>query len=93
MKVIELEEGVEVDTLWTAYEVGDYSGCGYAVYLDTNGDWHCDDLGHCSCYGPFDGGWNGITYTKEEVIELLNKESLRGLSDSPLANKLMKEIM
>lgn len=108
MKVIELENkvdeysikslfrnkpiDVEVDTLWTAYKVEEYSGYGHAVYLDTNGDWHYDDLGHCSCYGPFDGGWNGITYTKEEVIELLNKESLLGVSDSLLADKLMKEI-
>lgn len=84
--------GIDVEELWTAYEAGDYEGHGYAVYRDSNGDWHHDDLGHCSCYGPFDEGWNGIKYTKEQVIEILEREVNADHSDSHLAKKLLEEI-
>lgn len=53
------------------YDVGAWSGDGVAVYLDSKDEWHIDNLGHCSCYGPFDGGFNKISYTKEQVLELL----------------------
>ena len=61
--------------VWLAYwyESGCYEGSGKAVYLDSLGTWHQDDLGHCSCYGPFDGGFNDLPYTLEQVIETQGK--------------------
>lgn len=83
---------VEVEELWTAYESGNYDGIGFAVYRDSNGDWHHDDLGHCSCYGPFDGGWNGVKYTKEQVIDILEDSASTDHFDSHLARKILEEI-
>lgn len=83
---------VEVEELWTAYGTDGYDGYGFAVYRDSNGDWHQDDLGHCSCYGPFDAGWNGIRYTKDEVIDILEGEANRDHCASHLAKKLLEEI-
>lgn len=82
----------EVEELWTAYETEFYEGYGFAVYRDSNGDWHYDYLGHCSCYGPFDGGWNGIKYTKEQVIEILEHKVKINNYNSHLAKRLLKEI-
>lgn len=84
---------LEIKSLWTAYETARYSGYGFAVYLDSKGGYHYDDLGHCSCYGPFDGGWNRITYTKGQVIKLLQHEMDRGLSDSRMAKLLLEELV
>lgn len=50
-----------------------YEGSGTAVYQDNRGNWHTDELGHCSCNGPFEGGFNNIPYTRQQVIGLLQK--------------------
>lgn len=35
------------------YGAGCYEGAGYAIFM-REGKWALRDLGHCSCYGPFD---------------------------------------
>jgi hypothetical protein len=35
------------------YEYGDYDGSGWAVSF-SDGKYYLHNLGHCSCYGPFD---------------------------------------
>lgn len=66
---------IAIQSIVYSYENGGYDGNGLAVYLDTNGDYHLDELGHCSCYGPFDDGFNKITYTRQQIIELLRSKS------------------
>jgi hypothetical protein len=45
--------------VWMAYwyECGDYDGCGEAIALGKDGFLYCAGLGHCSCYGPFEDGF------------------------------------
>lgn len=46
--------------LWLVYwyEIGDYCGDGEAVSLKEDGRLYFANLGHCSCYGPGDGGFS-----------------------------------
>ncbi len=39
------------------YEGGGHEGEGEAVALGNDGLLYCTSLGHCSCYGPTDGGF------------------------------------
>ena len=66
---------IAVDVLIHCYHDGGYDGHGVAVYLDNKGDWHLDEISHCSCYGPFDEGFNKISYTKPQIIKLLKKRA------------------
>lgn len=70
---------VAVEQLIYAYhdggDDGGYDGQGVAVYLDNKGQWHLDDISHCSCYGALDGGFNKISYTRPQVVELLKKRA------------------
>lgn len=66
---------VSVETLVYSYDYEGYSGNGLAVYLDNKGKYHVDELGHCSCNGPFDGGFNAISYNRNQLIKLLKKKS------------------
>ena len=66
---------VAVEQLIYAYHDGGYDGQGVAVYLDNKGQWHLDDISHCSCYGALDGGFNKISYTRPQVVELLKKRA------------------
>ena len=42
---------------------------------DNKGQWHLDDISHSSCYGALDGGFNKISYTRPQVVELLKKRA------------------
>jgi hypothetical protein len=46
------------DCVWVVYwyEGGSYDGSGEAIYLKEDGQLYSENLGHCSCYGPLDGG-------------------------------------
>jgi hypothetical protein len=66
---------VSIEQLIYAYRDGGYDGSGVAVYLDNKGDWHLDEISHCSCNGALDEGFNKIGYTKEQVIMLLEKNA------------------
>lgn len=81
-------EGVVIEELYYWYEDGGYDGSGTAVYLDNMGDWHYDGLGHCSCYGAFDDGFNRITYTKEDIIALLSKSSYNDANDKKIIDAI-----
>lgn len=91
MKIIQLVDGlseyevenlnknrpldIAVDVLIYAYHDGGYDGHGVAVYLDNKGQWHLDEISHCSCNGALDEGFNKIGYTKDQLIELLKKRA------------------
>ena len=53
------------------YEDGGYDGSGEAVALcKDDGLLYIKDLGHCSCYGPMDGGMeSGDKMTVEKFLE------------------------
>lgn len=60
------EDGLQ----WLVYSYSDYdgySGGGQAVALWEDGFVTVKDLGHCSCYGPFDS-WGKDNITIEEVL-------------------------
>jgi hypothetical protein len=40
--------------IWYWYSAEYYEGSGNAILRYTDGTWGAVDLGHCSCYGPFD---------------------------------------
>lgn len=66
---------VSIEQLIYAYHNGGYDGSGVAVYLDNKGQWHLDEISHCSCNGALDEGFNKIGYTKDQLIELLKKRA------------------
>lgn len=66
---------IAVEELIYAYRAGSYDGSGVAVYLDNKGQWHLDEISHCSCNGALEEGFNRIGYTKEQVISLLEKRT------------------
>jgi len=49
-------QGIDGQYVWLVYwyEEGSYEGNGEAVALGKDGKLYGYDLGHCSCYGPFD---------------------------------------
>lgn len=58
------------------YQIGDYCGDGEAVGL-CNSDKliYVKNLGHCSCYGPMDGGMkSGDTMTVQDFLS--NKDNI-----------------
>ena len=66
---------VSIQSLVYSYDYEGYSGSGLAVYLDSNGKYHVDDIGHCSCNGPFDGGFNALSYNRNQLKKILEKRS------------------
>lgn len=60
------------NAVWVAYyyEVGDYCGSGNCLVKYDNGKFYYGDLGHCSCYGPWeDVETKAGIETWEEVIK------------------------
>ncbi len=55
-------EAIEGNPLVFAYYYGSgsYEGMGQAIYQCADGKWDQCGLGHCSCYGPLDGGVGAI---------------------------------
>lgn len=43
-----------VELVVTQYDAGEYDGSGYAAFVKDDGTCWYMDLGHCSCYGPWD---------------------------------------
>lgn len=64
----DLQRTDEINILVSKYEEGEYDGSGEALLLRDNNVVEYYRLGHCSCYGPFDGGPDE-TYTLEEFLE------------------------
>ncbi len=61
------------DIIVTDYTTGYYEGWGDALVLKSNKVFYYN-LGHCSCYGPFESG--GDEYSIEQFLEL--QKSARG---------------
>ena len=65
----------EVGIEWAIYdyECSGYEGTGNAL-MYKEGKWYTHDLGHCSCYGPFEElNLHEPYHTLDEAIELLNR--------------------
>ena len=77
---------VTITHLFYWYSCSGYEGSGIAIYQDDSNRWHKEELGHCSCFGPFDNGYNAIPYTKEQVITLL-KEYAKGYIGEEMGKK------
>jgi hypothetical protein len=54
-KPYDYTESIQGEIVVTEYEVYDWDGDGCALIL-CNGEVLYYNLGHCSCYGPFEGG-------------------------------------
>lgn len=57
-----LPDGTTLVVYW--YEAGSYEGSGTAFAL-AGDQWLEKNLGHCSCYGPWEpdgGGWDTLTH-------------------------------
>lgn len=63
-------EELEADWFVYSYEIGDWSGNGFAVWKK-NDEYYYDNLGHCSCYGPVENIRYEIPYSFKE-IELIS---------------------
>jgi hypothetical protein len=58
------------DYIWvvTEYESYTYEGNGDAVAKHKNGELHYYNLGHCSCYGPFENGFDLFNINEDNVL-------------------------
>lgn len=66
------QDGYEIKSIWYRYVHSCYEGNGSALIL-TNKGWLYWDLGHCSCYGPFDNFETGMFY--ETIWQLLRNHT------------------
>lgn len=69
------------------YGDGGYEGTGHAIYQCADGKWDHTPLGHCSCYGPLEGGCgpNGVYETLAALIATFSQElkkQTQGLIDA-----------
>ncbi len=60
-------------SLWIVYNYtrGSYEGCGEAIVKDLDGSYAFHSLGHCSCYGPGEGGRHVYKLTFQGMLEEL----------------------
>ena len=56
-----------IDRVWYSYHYGQYEGDGVAVF-QRDGRWNEANLGHCSCYGP----WERNIPTRESDVDTLD---------------------
>lgn len=64
------------------YEAGDYDGSGFIAGIRNDGEILGFNMGHCSCYGPLDDGWNGDKRKPEKVDESKNALDHDGPQDA-----------
>jgi len=81
---------IELDWLVVFYEsYSSYEGGGEAVgYAD--GKLHFQDLGHCSCYGPMEGGFN-VEHSVEDFRESL--DSVHGYIEKSVVEAKVLELL
>ena len=85
-------EGCKDQYEWLVYwyESGYYDGQGQAVALRKDGLLELYDLGHCSCYGPFDAfGMNASKITQEQFFEE-EKNVLDSIQYDEIRKKVVK---
>ena len=74
------------------YENGTYDGVGYAVALkDTT--LYVYNLGHCSCYGPFDDGSQGFINSFSVQDFLTSEDIFVGRIDDEKVRNKVKEVL
>lgn len=79
----------DLEWLVVFYECWSYEGDGEAVgYLD--GKLYFQNLGHCSCYGPTDGGFSDV-HSIEEFKESL--DSVHGFIDNGAVEMKVLELL
>lgn len=87
------EDNQQFDWLVFWYEDGGYDGSGDAVALGKeDGLLYVKNLGHCSCYGPMDGGMeSGTKYTVEQFLE--DKEDIFTYDPRTELKEKVKELL
>jgi hypothetical protein len=80
------------DYIWIVewYENGGYDGSGEAVALGKDGLLYFANLGHCSCYGPYEDGFSG-GITVEEYLKTRN--DVLGYNQDDLVSKKVLELL
>lgn len=75
------------------YEGGSWDGQGRAIgYNMEDGLLYIKDLGHCSCYGPTDGGMlDGDKMTVEEFLS--GKEDIHSYDERISVKEKVKELL
>lgn len=81
--------------LWivTDYEAGSYDGSGDAVGLTVDGKLYTTSLGHCSCFGPWEAGWDQHSSASWNEItrdQLLDESAVGGLR---LSGRLEQKVL
>jgi len=86
-------EELETDFLIYNHTCESYEGYGMAL-AQKNGKWYVHDMGHCSCYGPFDEFCFDKPYsTLEETIKTLHAEDWAGYAGKTIEQmKNMSEL-
>ena len=78
------------------YRSGDYDGDGQAVASLPDGHLVEASLGHCSCYGPWEGGWSGekVRWSKPVSVEawLENNPVSDNVCDDQDNDKLVRQV-
>lgn len=70
---LEKQLSYEVEELIYWYKDQGYAGFGCLIYRDNNDNWHIQNMGHCSCFGPVED-LKSVPMTKKQVLKLLEKE-------------------
>jgi hypothetical protein len=83
----DLRASFEYEWLVYDYGIGDYCGNGTAVALSKDGKLYMADLGHCSCYGPFDGDWTEVKLSDFQT------DSIHDLGSSVTLEAVVVELM
>ena len=84
------EDDQQFDWVVFWYEDGGYDGSGEAVALcKDDGLLYIKDLGHCSCYGPMDGGLeSGATVTVEKFLE--QRDNIHSFARTEIEEKVFE---
>lgn len=86
--------------LVTDYESGSWEGSGYAYALLEDGTTVREiSIGHCSCFGPWEGGFSGepapfTDYSLADFADLVegDRVTVGGLRDLPAATRFLAEV-
>jgi hypothetical protein len=79
--------GGKIEEIWYWYGAGSYEGDGQLTARFEDGRWGLASLGHCSCYGPCDGGVKPTANSAEELYAPLTEDYRRILE--PMMNAVL----
>lgn len=68
-----LNSEITFDKFYYSYFQGSYDGSGFAIWVRNN-EYFYHELGHCSCYGPFENiaQSNKMPLTLEKIKTVIN---------------------